>query len=379
MTSVTSTPTYPKSGIALQVPSVVPGTPDPVADQIVTPGPTTERLQKTPLTLARVEIPQTLEPGQILLEVFAAAQNPVDSKLIDLDRITEFPWTTGGDAAGLVLAVGSDVKELKVGGRVASFLQRKNSRNAGYQQFAIATAAQTFKIPHDLSFEEASSIPLAFATAVGGVFGDLKVPIPSAGSKLPLPSNGLPAILVWGGSSSVGAYAIQLAKLSGHKVVATASPANFEYVKSLGADVVVDYHDAEKAVQEIKAATGGKLSLVVDAISENGSTELAAKSIGPDGGIINVVLPVDDSVLHGRKDVKILSAGARIVFERPEILDAYRFLVDALEQKVFVPNRIEVIPGGLLGVNEGFRRQRAHEISGVKLVYRVRDTPGIAE
>lgn len=51
------------------------------------------------------------------------------------------------------------------------------------------------------------------------------------------------------------------------------------------------------------------------------------------------------------------------LIRNPEILDAYRFLAEALEQKLFVPNRVEVIPGGLEGINEGFRRQRAHEAS----------------
>lgn len=80
---------------------------------------------------------------------------------------------------------------------------------------------------------------------------------------MPLKKNGR-SILVWGGSSSVGAYAIQLASLGGFKVVATASPANFDYVRSLGADVVVDYHDGDQAVELIQKATGGKLGLVVE-------------------------------------------------------------------------------------------------------------------
>lgn len=349
---------YPKHGIALQV---------------------TERLQKTPLTLAKVEIPQELGPEEVLIKIIAAAQNPVDSKLIDYDRLTTFPTTIGGDVAGEVLAVGEDVKDLKAGDRVAAFLNRKTPRNGGYQQFTIGQAPQTFKIPSYLTYEAASTIPLAFATAVGGVFGDLEVPIPAAGAKLPLELNGLPPVLVWGGSSSVGAYAIQLAKLSGYKVVATASPSNFDYVKSLGADVVVDYHDAEKAVEEIVKATGGKLSLVVDAVSEHGSTALAVRSIGPSGGIISTVLPVDDSVKNGRTDIQILSAGAAIVYKRKEILAAYRFIVEALDQKAFIPNPVEIIPGGLLGVNEGFKRQREHAISGVKLVYQVLETPGIKE
>lgn len=59
------------------------------------------------------------------------------------------------------------------------------------------------------------------------------------------------------------------------------------------------------------------------------------------------------------------------------LLAAYRLIVEALDQKVFIPNPVEIIPGGLLGVDEGFKRQREHNISAVKLVYQVLETPGI--
>jgi hypothetical protein len=95
---------------------------------------------------------------------------------------------------------------------------------------------------------------------------------------------------------------------------------------------VLDYHDKEKVVEEIKKATDGKLSLVVECvpflfdnisdsqmtcstISENHSTELAVKAFGPEGGIITTVLNVDDSVKKGRTDISIVSSGARIVYQ----------------------------------------------------------------
>lgn len=174
--------------------------------------------------------------------------------------------------------------------QVAAFLSRKTARHGAYQEYTIASAPQTFhvsrydgfsplvpapqpltlpphlQIPPYLTHEEASTIPLAYSTAVGGIFGDLHVPIPPRGASLPLPLNAETPILVWGGASSVGAYAIQLAKLSGYRVITTAGPANFDYVKSLGADIVIDYKDGEKAVEEIKKASGGKLRLVVECV-----------------------------------------------------------------------------------------------------------------
>lgn len=61
--------------------------------------------------------------------------------------------------------------------------------------------------------------------------------------------------------------AVQLLKLSGHKVIATASEKNFDYVKSLGVDLVVDYRDGEKAVREIREFTGGNLTLVYECVT----------------------------------------------------------------------------------------------------------------
>lgn len=222
------------------------------------------------------------------------------------------------------MAVGNAVASLKVGDRVSAFLSRLTARHGGFQQYAIGQSPQAFKIPSYITYEEASTFPAGFATAVGGLFGDLGISIPLTGANLPLKNNHLAPILVWGGSSSVGASAIQLTKLSGYTVVATASPSNFAYVKSLGADVVIDYHDGDKAVAEIIEATGGKLSLVYDAISEHGSTALSVRAIGPSGGKITTVLPVNDSVKNRRTDIEILGSGAGIMFTSLGCLPPYR-------------------------------------------------------
>ncbi|KAJ7048760.1 hypothetical protein C8F01DRAFT_1379496 [Mycena amicta] len=74
-----------------------------------------------------------------------------------------------------------------------------------------------------------------------------------------------------------------------------------------------------------------------------------------------------------------VGSGARIVFQDPKYLDAFRFLEETLEAKLFKPNKIKVLPKGLLSVDDGWNRQRAHKISGVKLVYRIPDTPGLVD
>lgn len=91
-------------------------------------------------------------------------------------------------------------------------------------------------------------------------------------------------------SASVGQYAIQLAHLSGYKVVTTASPHNFDLVKSLGADHVFDYNEPT-AVEQIKKATGDSVRSVFNTIITKESIEFCAQVIAPDGGKLILVRP----------------------------------------------------------------------------------------
>ena len=174
-------------------------------------------------------------------------------------------------------------------------LVSNNPANGGFQIYSAAKVGTTAKIPGSITFNDASVLPLAFDTAAVGLFS------PTEGTKglgLPPPSlNPKPSgktVVVWGGSSSVGALAIQLAVASGSKVVTTASSHNHQFCKDLGASEVVDYKsksvvdDVVNAVQSV----GGDFVGVYDAISiQDQSFDSAVpilEKLG--GGIIAVVL-----------------------------------------------------------------------------------------
>lgn len=127
---------------------------------------------------------------------------------------------------------------------------------------------------------------IALSTAVIALYYRLNLPVPWLST--PIPRANAP-ILIWAGSTSVGLFAIHLAKLSNIPVVTTASPHNHELVKSLGADAVFDYKDPEVA-SKIKAWVKGngyqRFDGALDNISEHGSTELVASSLGEFGGKI---------------------------------------------------------------------------------------------
>ena len=111
----------------------------------------------------------------------------------------------------------------------------------------------------------------------------------SAVANPPTPPPPFP-ILISGGASSVGQYAVQFAKLSGLYVVATASERNFSLVRSLGADVVIDYRDPVRAAQQIRDAAPGPIEHAVDCVSTGTSFEIVAASLDGKGTIANLTL-----------------------------------------------------------------------------------------
>lgn len=112
--------------------------------------------------------------------------------------------------------------------------------------------------------------------------------------------------LVYGASSAVGMFAIQVAKLYGFKIVAVCSPHNFDLVKHYGADQVVDYKDPEACSAKIKEITQGGVNVGMDTISEGKSFEISVKAFGEKGGRLNAILWPTEDDKKIRTDVEIV-------------------------------------------------------------------------
>lgn len=121
---------------------------------------------------------------------------------------------------------------------------------------------------------------------------------------------------VYGASSAVGIFAVQLGHLMGYRIIALCSPHNAELVKSLGPDEVVDYHDAEKASADIKRISGGGVTLGLDTISEGKSFQICLGGFGDKGGRLNAILPVSQEAKDIRRDVEIESTMMYTLFGR---------------------------------------------------------------
>lgn len=188
---------------------------------------------KGPITAREIPDPVP-KPGEVLVRIHAASVNPLDSKIragdFKLFLPYRFPLVLGHDMAGVVVGVGTGVKRFKVGDEVYA---RPADFRVGTFAESIAVSEDDVALkPNNLTMEEAASIPLVALTAWQVLIERAQL---KKGQK----------ILIHAGSGGVGTIAIQLARHLGATVATTTSTANVELVKSLGADVVIDYRKQE--------------------------------------------------------------------------------------------------------------------------------------
>ncbi|KAI8810293.1 chaperonin 10-like protein [Cladochytrium replicatum] len=314
---------------------------------------------------------------EILVKVAASATNPVDAKIGKFGfLIPGFPFILGIDGAGTVEEVGADVSDFREGDRVAIFSPIFDKRFNTYQEYSLARPGTALRIPSNITLQQAATIPTGFFTASDALFVTLNLPIPAADASRSAPlSDTAETVLVWGGASSVGQYTVQLARLAGFRVIATASPKNFDLVRSLGASEVFDYSDSA-VVSKIKGAAPS-LRYGVDAVSLGGSFEKVVEALGPDGGAVATVSkPAEIS----RENVTAapLFAGKFNNWDgkNDEAAKAGRKLLDYAEGWLakgdLTPNNAVVVPGGLEGIEEGWALI-AKGVSAAKVVHIISD------
>jgi NADPH:quinone reductase-like Zn-dependent oxidoreductase len=178
------------------------------------------------LKLEQIPQPEPQE-GEVLVRVYAAGVNPADWKirggLLKEFWPTTFPYVPGADVAGVVEKVGTGVTAFQPGQEVFG-----RSSNGSYAEYSIAPANALALKPKTLSFDEAATIPIGATTAWQGIFdhGNLQ-----PGQR----------VLILGGAGGVGVFAVQFARWKGAHVISTASTSNVDFVRSLGAETVIDY------------------------------------------------------------------------------------------------------------------------------------------
>ncbi|XP_057812551.1 chloroplast envelope quinone oxidoreductase homolog [Salvia miltiorrhiza] len=198
--------------------------------------------------LKHVEVPVP-SPGkdELLIKVEAASINPVDWKIYNLRNLLRpflsrsHPPIPGNDVAGEVVEVGSRVQKFKPGDNVVTVLSVYTA--GGLSEYCVAKEKVTVLRPAEVSAAEGAGLPVAGLTALVSLTQYAGLKLNKHGDENGPQKN----ILVTAASGGVGQYAVQLAKLGGAHVTATCGARNFELVKGLGADEVLDYKTAEGA------------------------------------------------------------------------------------------------------------------------------------
>jgi NADPH:quinone reductase-like Zn-dependent oxidoreductase len=207
-------------------------------------------------------------PGanEIVVRVRAVAVNPFDRAIQTMGGIItpwiSYPFVTGSDIAGEVVEIGRQVTRFRIGDRVLGYAagsdkRRNRAAEGAFQDYVVLLARMAAPIPDAMAFEEAAVLPLGVSTAACGLFQKEFLAMNAPSSALAPKGE---TLLVWGGSTSVGSNAIQLAVAAGYDVVATASPRNFAYVKRLGAREAFDYRSKTVTADIIRALRGEKIA-----------------------------------------------------------------------------------------------------------------------
>ena len=216
--------------------------------------------------------------GEVLIKVKAAGVNPVDRKiregLLRTRLPHQFPIILGWDAAGTVVGTGA---------AVYAYCRKPIIKDGTYAEYVVVPKTSIARKPKNLSFVEAASVPLAALTAYQSLFD-------AAGLKRGQ------RVLIHAAAGGVGGFAVQLAKQAGAYVIATASQAKHAYVKSLGADEVIDYRavDFRQAVRDVDVA--------FDTVG--GETQVKSTDVVRKGGVLVSILAFVDAEAVRKKGVE---------------------------------------------------------------------------
>ncbi|MGH6889037.1 MAG: NADP-dependent oxidoreductase [Rhizomicrobium sp.] len=226
--------------------------------------------------LRLAEMPQPApEEHDVLVEIHAAGVNPLDAKIRngEFKRILPYrlPLILGNDMAGVVVRVGAKVQRFRPGDQV--YARPRKDRIGTFAEFIAMNEADVAMKPKNLSMEEAASIPLAGLTA-------WQTLVEKAGLKQGQ------KVLIHAGSGGVGTFAIQLAKHLGATVATTAGGANVDFVRSLGADVVIDYR-----TNDFEQVLNG-YDVVLNSLG-NDTLEKSLRVLKPDGKLVSISGPPD--------------------------------------------------------------------------------------
>jgi len=251
---------------------------------------------KTAIVKSDLSIP-SLAPNEVLVLVHAIALNPVDA-LYTFNPLGQSGRIVGTDFAGTIEKLGPDVpsaSKLSRGTRVAGFVQGAcsvNDRPGAAADYVAIPYDLIWRVPDDMDLKEAATISLCGLTAAQGLFYRLNMPspFPWAAPNSPEPQPDPVNVFIYGASTSLGMYAVQLVYLAARengfriRLIGAASKIRHEMLKSdFGYHDLVDYRDEDWAEQVRKLVGKYGIHYAIDTISEGDSVEKVNSTLGDEG------------------------------------------------------------------------------------------------
>lgn len=283
--------------------------------------------------------------NEALIKVIACGVNPADPLIVSGKYAREFgthlPLIPGYDIAGVVEKIGANVSRLKVGDAVYGY----PLFGGGWAEYALVTENEVAAKPKSLSFVEAAAVPMAALTAWQGLIDDAKL---SAGQ----------TVLIHGGSGGVGSFAVQIAKARGAKVIATASSANLDLLKQLGADVALDYTKTkfEEVAKEV--------DVVLDPVGRD--TLARSYAVVKRGGVVASLVARPDKEEVEKRGIRGVSVSVK---PDAEDLAEIASLIDAKKIKPVVTQNLPLSEGV-----KALEQAATHHTRG-KIVLKIADEP----
>ncbi|MGI5337055.1 NADP-dependent oxidoreductase [Streptomyces sp. CA-181903] len=249
-----------------------------------------------PEVLEYGEVPEPkVGPDSVLIGVRAAAVNPVDWKAqagyLDGQLDAVFPVVPGWDVSGIVVRLGADTPEFKVGDEVMGYVREDFLSRGTYAEFVAAPVRTLARKPAGISFEQAAGLPLAGLTA----YQALRAARVGPGD----------TVLIHAAAGGVGSLAVQLARNTGARVIGTASERNHAYLSSLGAEPVT-YGDG--LVDRFRALAPEGASVVLDFVG-GGVIKTSSRITVPGARLVSIADPA------------VTEMGGRLLWVRPDAAD----------------------------------------------------------
>jgi NADPH:quinone reductase-like Zn-dependent oxidoreductase len=238
------------------------------------------------LKIKDIDIPKA-GADELLVQVKAAGINPIDlaSRAGDgAAQALELPYVLGWEVAGVVTEAGEATQGFEQGDRVFGMTRFPQS-GGGYAEYVTVKASDMARMPDDLGFADAASVPMKALTAWQAV-----VERGNIGENA--------RVLIDGASGGVGHFAVQMARQLGAHVYGTCSPENADMVSALGCNTVIDYHETDFA------KVAGDLDFVLGAVSEE-NTRHALKSVKTNGKVIHLPGPITDETKKLASDKQV--------------------------------------------------------------------------